>query len=108
MAHGGAKSVLVAASKLIYQYVRETLGIPFLHTAKIMTPVSEALAQVEVKEAPTLGVYTSILYRAIRRGELVPVMSDIIEQSLPDKQLYRWGCQRFMFFALPRAKLTVA
>lgn len=89
MAHGDAKSVLGAASKLMYQYVRETLGIPFLYTARIVTPVSEELAQEEVKEAPTLGVYTSILYRAIRRGGLVPVMSEIIGECLIDEELYQ-------------------
>ncbi|KAJ5647096.1 L-Aspartase-like protein [Penicillium lividum] len=89
MAHGDAKPVLGAASKSMYQYVRETLGIPFLHTARILTPLSEEMAQAEVKEAPTLGVYTSILYRAIRRGELVPVMSKIIGECLTDEELHR-------------------
>ncbi|KAJ5710551.1 L-Aspartase-like protein [Penicillium malachiteum] len=89
MAHGDAKTVLGAASKLMYQYVRETLGIPFLYTARIMTPIPEDLAQAEVKEAPTLGVYTSILYRAIRRGELVSVMSEIIGECLTDDALNR-------------------
>jgi hypothetical protein len=38
-------------------------------------------------DSPTLGVYTSILYRAIRRGALVPSMSDTIGNFLTGEDL---------------------
>jgi phenylalanine ammonia-lyase len=85
--HGDASPILGTASESIYEYVRKTLGIPFLHTARILTPIPDKAASNEVKEAPTVGGYTSILYRAIRRGELVPIMSKIIRECFTDEEL---------------------
>ncbi|QKX60962.1 uncharacterized protein TRUGW13939_08108 [Talaromyces rugulosus] len=37
--HYDASPILGTALKSIYEYVRKTLGIPFLHTARILTPI---------------------------------------------------------------------
>jgi phenylalanine ammonia-lyase len=85
--HGDASSILGTASKSIYEYVRKSLCIPFLCTSRIMTPVSDVIDSTGSKEAPTVGGYTSILYRAIRCGELVPIMSEIVRECLASKEL---------------------
>jgi phenylalanine ammonia-lyase len=85
--HGDASLILGTASKSIYEYVRKTLGIPFLHTARILIPIPYKAASNDVKEAPTVGGYTSILYRAIRRGELVPIISKILTKCFTDEEL---------------------
>ncbi|GAD98776.1 phenylalanine ammonia-lyase [Paecilomyces variotii No. 5] len=86
VSHGDASPLLGSASKKLYHFVRKTLGVPFLHTEKIMTPTAEAMATGQVKEAPTVGGYTGLVYRAIRQGDLIPIMHELLEESLASEE----------------------
>lgn len=71
----------------MHEYVRKCLGIPILHAARITTPVSGRLTPNEIKEAPTVGGCPTILYRAIPRGELMSIMSEITGEYFTDEEM---------------------
>ncbi|KAL4933710.1 aromatic amino acid ammonia-lyase [Aspergillus undulatus] len=81
LARGDASPLLGTASKRMYLFVRKTLGVPFLYTAVILTPTAETTATGPrtVEKTPTVGSYTSLLYRAIRRADFQPVMQELLE-----------------------------
>ncbi|RAH80287.1 phenylalanine ammonia-lyase [Aspergillus japonicus CBS 114.51] len=85
--HGNASAHLGVAAKKVYAFVRRTLGVPFLCTAQILTPTAEAMRTGRRREAPTVGSYTGVLYRAIRRGEMVPLMTELLEECLAEHEL---------------------
>ena len=90
--HGDATEFLGIASKHIYSFVRRTLKIPFLSTSQILTPQpfgddsSHEDLNGDLKkpvQAPTVGTYTSAIYRALQDGTILPVLSRILEASPP-------------------------
>ncbi|KAI9035180.1 aromatic amino acid ammonia-lyase [Aspergillus affinis] len=81
LVHGDASAVLGAGSRKIYHFVRRALGVPFLCTERILTPTVEAMASGQLDEAPTVGGYTGVVYRAIQRGELIPLMRDLLAEE---------------------------
>ncbi|PYH40579.1 aromatic amino acid ammonia-lyase [Aspergillus saccharolyticus JOP 1030-1] len=87
MIHGDASAYLGVASKKVYAFVRRTLGVPFLCTAQILTPTAEAMQTGQRREAPTVGSYTAVIYRAIRRGEMIPLMLELLEECLAEHEL---------------------
>lgn len=89
LVHGDASPWLGEGSKKIYHFVRETLEVPFLCTRQILTPTAEAMATGQVEEAPTVGGYTSVVYRAIQQGEFIPVIQELLEESLTNDELER-------------------
>ncbi|RAQ47199.1 phenylalanine ammonia-lyase [Aspergillus flavus] len=89
LVHGDASPVLGDGSKKMYHFVRKTLGVPMLCTKRILTPTAEAMAAGQVEEAPTVGGYTSLIYRAIQRGEFLPVIQELLEECLAKEELER-------------------
>ncbi|RAL10374.1 aromatic amino acid ammonia-lyase [Aspergillus homomorphus CBS 101889] len=87
MVHGDASAVLGVALKKVYVFVRRTLGVPFLCTAQILTPTAESMKTGQRREAPTVGSYTGVIYRAIRRGEMIPLMTELFEECLTEHEL---------------------
>lgn len=95
MLHGDARSVLGNASKKIYEFLRHLLQIPFLCTSRIRTPEPEqdsshkslsgnSFGGHSCRPAPTIGTYTSTVYRAIRDGTITRVMIDVLEDALAE------------------------
>ncbi|KAH3941968.1 hypothetical protein HBH98_095660 [Parastagonospora nodorum] len=85
LVHGDASPVLGQASKAMYRFVRQTLKIPLLATKQLKTPSSEELVSgsgFRGEQAPTVGSYTGIVYRALRDGALAKVAVDIVDLSL--------------------------
>lgn len=85
LVHGDASPVLGQASKAMYRFVRQNLKIPLLAKKQLMTPCSEELANgsgTHGAQAPTVGSYTGIVYRALRNGALAKVAVDILASSL--------------------------
>jgi len=87
LAHGGATAVLGVASKLLYEFVRDTLKIPFLSTPRITTPRlgaynpdKEPNGDNSDERAPTIGTYTGVLYRALRDGTIIPILMRVLEE----------------------------
>lgn len=89
---GDASPFLGKASKALYQFVRQDLGIPFLTTTKIATPKFEGSNPLETEDAmrrqpssqaPTVGSYQSILYRALRDGSASAVVLKLMELNHP-------------------------
>ncbi|GAB1206085.1 hypothetical protein APSETT445_004766 [Aspergillus pseudonomiae] len=89
LVHGDASPMLGDGSKKMYRFVRTTLGVPMLCTRRILTPTAEAMATGRVEEAPTVGGYTSLIYRAIQQGEFLPVIQELLEQCLTKEELER-------------------
>ncbi|GMG07821.1 unnamed protein product [Aspergillus oryzae] len=89
LVHGDASPVLGDGSKKMYHFVRKTLGVPMLCTKRILTPTAGAMAAGQVEEAPTVGGYTSLIYRAIQRGEFLPVIQELLEECLAKEELER-------------------
>lgn len=74
--HGSASAVLGLASKQFYEFVRHDLKIPFLTTSKIATPRP---GDQSPEQAPTVGSYTGVLYRALRNGTALPILIRVLE-----------------------------
>lgn len=90
--HGDASHVLGRASKKAYWFVCRELKVPLLSTSKIVTPEPEETAggmrSVDY-QAPTVGSYTGIVYRAIRDGTLTKVAVDILREVRAENGLVR-------------------
>ncbi|KAF2676488.1 phenylalanine ammonia-lyase [Lentithecium fluviatile CBS 122367] len=85
LVHGDASAVLGRASKAIYTFVRRTLKVPLLATKQLMTPSSKELANglgFHGTHAPTVGSYTSVVYRSLRDGTLAKVAVDVLKASV--------------------------
>ncbi len=95
LVHGDASAYLAHASKKLYQFVRHSLGVPFLSTQRILTPYdiesieadgagkaqqANGTAGASVR-APTVGSYTGTVHRAIRDGTLVRVVVDTLGET---------------------------
>jgi phenylalanine ammonia-lyase len=85
LVHGDASAVLGQASKAMYTFVRRTLNVPLLSSKQLMTPSSEELASgfgVHGTQAPTVGSFTGVVYRALRDGTLAKAAVDILDASI--------------------------
>jgi phenylalanine ammonia-lyase len=83
--HGDATALLGDASKTIYTFLRRTLKVPLLATARLLTPRSgdlEDSSGVQDTQAPTVGSYTGAVYRALRDGTLAKVAVDVLKASI--------------------------
>ena len=87
--HGDASPVLGRASKRLYGFVRRSLQVPVLCTSRLTTPKSEDMIGGSLadgngisgcKEAPTVGSYTGLVYRAVRDGTLPKVAMDLLQE----------------------------
>ncbi|KAI9803698.1 MAG: hypothetical protein M1833_000610 [Piccolia ochrophora] len=82
--HGDASPFLGRGSRQLYQFVRNTLQVPFLSSSKIRTPLSEHVSSGHVngnsprEEAPTVGSYNALVYRAVRSGAVAKVIIDLL------------------------------
>jgi len=84
LVHGDASPVLGQALNAMYCFVRQNLKIPLLAKKQPMKPCSEELANgsgTHGAQAPTVGSYTGIVYRALRDGALAKVAVDILASS---------------------------
>ena len=88
--HGDATAVLGQASRQMYKFVRTDLKIPFLRTSKIATPNVEYPSSMDAMgeqgfewsgQAPTVGSYTSVLYRALRDGSAISTLKKILSEA---------------------------
>lgn len=77
--HGNASSRLGYASRRMYSFVRDDLGVPMLCTPRLLTPQVEAGASGEYGPAPTVGQYTSTVYRAVRDGTMAMCLLSIMQ-----------------------------
>lgn len=95
----GENGVLLGkASHRVYNFVRKELGVPLLCTDKIKTPPSEEVQAVGIngdadvsggdgqgpgreRRAPTVGSYTSTVYRAIRDGTIMQVLMKVLAEA---------------------------
>ena len=81
--HGSASKFLGCGSKSMYSFVRNELGVPFLHSARISTPDSERLddgAGLPEQIKPlTIGDNIRKVYEAIRDGTLAKVSVDLLK-----------------------------
>lgn len=78
---GDASPFLGTGSKRIYSFIRDELGVPLLHTKKIQTPKAELLIDGlddEGQEAPTVGYFTSTVYRAVKDGRLAKIAIEML------------------------------
>ncbi|KAI1396524.1 phenylalanine and histidine ammonia-lyase [Hypoxylon fuscum] len=85
LVHGDATPVLGKASKAIYIFLRRTLKVPLLATWNLMTPKPDELEKgegIHGWQAPTVGSYTGVVYRALRDGTLAKVAVDILKESM--------------------------
>ncbi|KAK2734200.1 hypothetical protein FQN57_001854 [Myotisia sp. PD_48] len=87
LVHGDASHLLGDGSKKMYQFMRKTLRVPFLYTKHILTPTAEMMASGQVEQAPTVGGYTSVVYRAIQQGEFMPVIQELLQETLTNEEL---------------------
>ena len=79
-----ATPLLGAASSRMYKFVRRQLGVPFLRSSYIRSPEPERVilsgetrteCQPNENDVPTVGSLITIIYSALRSGELyVPVV----------------------------------
>ena len=90
--HGDATEFQGMASNRIYSFVVHTWRIPFLSVLQLLTPqpvgddcFHEDLGGDWKKsvQAPSIGTYTSAIYRALQDGTVLPFLSRILETSLP-------------------------
>ncbi|TVY17349.1 Phenylalanine ammonia-lyase [Lachnellula arida] len=78
--YGDAAPLLGHASKVLYNFVRRDLGVPFLSTARILTPTG-----VEPEKAPTVGAYNSVVYRAFKDGTMAKVATGVLKEVRSSK-----------------------
>jgi phenylalanine ammonia-lyase len=81
-AHGDAAPYLGEASACMYAFIRKTLGVPILHSELIRTPSTEQAAG-DIQQAPTVGSYTSMVYRSLRDGRIIAPLQDILQRIVP-------------------------
>ena len=80
--HGDARPLLGSASKRMYTFVRDYLGVPFITTKDLQTP-SFGMSDKPAKEIPTIGSLITKIYTAIRNGQMyVPAMACLEEATL--------------------------
>ncbi|KAF2463876.1 phenylalanine ammonia-lyase [Lindgomyces ingoldianus] len=81
--HGDASSLLGTASKQIYGFIRKDLKVPFLCRKKLMTPdgdIEKYMHAPAYDEAPTVGSYTSRIYKALKDGLLAKKAVNILQE----------------------------
>ncbi|KAI0503019.1 phenylalanine and histidine ammonia-lyase [Xylaria bambusicola] len=76
LAHGDATNLLGRASKVVYTFLRHTLKVPILASTALMTPTTE---DIRSRQAPTVGSYTGVVYRAVRDGTLSEALTGLLE-----------------------------
>lgn len=84
LVHGDATPVLGKASKAVYTFLRHSLKVPLLATRNLSTPTAHEIANglgFHGTQAPTVGSFTGVVYRALRDGTLAKVAVDILEAS---------------------------
>ena len=85
--HGDATSLLGAASKRMYTFVRRRLKVPFITTKDLLTPTAASSSDRGVEsdswdpfQVPTVGSLITKIYTAVKSGALlVPVMESLEE-----------------------------
>ena len=81
-AHGNAAHYLGEGSKCMYSFVRDELGVRFLHAAQIATPKPEQSDNIadHLEPLKTLTVGDSVrkVYEAIRDGTMAKFSADIL------------------------------
>lgn len=80
LAHGDAAPFLGKSSACMYVFIRRTLGVPILHSERIRTPSTEQ-ASAEIQQAPTVGSYTFMVYRALRDGRVIVPLQYILQRG---------------------------
>lgn len=80
-AHGDASPYLGEASAGMYTFIRRTLGVPILHSERISTPRAGRTAD-DIQKAPTVGTYTSMVYRALRDGRVIAPLREILQRTV--------------------------
>ncbi|TVY21561.1 Phenylalanine/tyrosine ammonia-lyase [Lachnellula arida] len=80
LAHGDASPLLGMASRVMYGFVREELGVPFLCTERIRTPKGGDCSMGE-EGGVTVGSYNGVVYRAVRDGRLGKVAIGILGEA---------------------------
>lgn len=78
---GDASSFLSLAGQRMYNFVRKDLHVPMLHSKKLETPKPKLLENEDSSEAPTVGYYKEIIYRAVRDGRMAKVVAEIIHEA---------------------------
>ena len=80
---GDASSFLGIASRRMYSFIRRDLGVPLLHTRKLQTPQAELPVEGpdHDEEVPTVGYFTSIVYRAVRDGKLAKLAVELLREN---------------------------
>lgn len=71
---------LGAGTKVIYLYVRRTLGVP-MHRGLIEHPLTDEVNLIDGRFKKTIGSWVSIIYEAIRDGSLVGVLLEYLQSS---------------------------
>ena len=73
-----ATPYLGVASQLIYKFVRNRLGIPFIREDTIRAPENEFLGHQpdNIGDPVTIGSLHTIIYQSIRNGEIYSVVAD--------------------------------
>lgn len=81
--HGDATPLLGLASKRMYTFVRDHLGVPFISIEHLQTPRGP---EEVMREVPTIGSLITKIYTSARSGQLyVPVMECLEEVATRDK-----------------------
>ncbi|KAH6653165.1 L-Aspartase-like protein [Truncatella angustata] len=72
-----ASPYLGRAAGRVYRYVRNELGVPFLTEGR----VNGQLEDDEDGLAPSVGAYSTVVYEAIRSGQLYDVVMECLEEA---------------------------
>lgn len=79
--HGDATTYLGQGSACMYTFIRKTLGIPILCSARIRTPSTES-GVGDIQQAPTVGSFISVAYRALRDGKIILPLQNILQMRM--------------------------
>ncbi|KAK6005952.1 hypothetical protein QM012_006362 [Aureobasidium pullulans] len=82
--HGDATPHLGKASRAIYTFLRHTLKVPLLVTKQLLTPMRhemESGAGAHGTQAPSVGSFTGVVYRALKDGTLSKIAVDMLAAS---------------------------
>ncbi|KAI1826869.1 PAL-domain-containing protein [Xylaria intraflava] len=72
-----ARPFLGAAARRVYDFVRAELRVPFLTEALVTGDIEESPGAV----SPSVGYYNTIVYEAIRSGQLYDVVTDCFKEA---------------------------
>lgn len=77
-----ATPYLGVASQLIYKFIRNRLGVPFLREDTIKAPENESLEYqpTNIRDPVTIGSLHTIIYESIRNGEFYSIVADCFHE----------------------------